>query len=79
MAVSETDLHAYVDGELTGAQFNRVSNEVLSSKKLFDHVCDLQALKHLFRQAYETVPIPHSSDPTAPVERKMYLIHDRSV
>jgi anti-sigma factor RsiW len=61
MAVSESDLHAYVDGELTGAQLNRVVNEVLGSKELFDHVCALQALKQLFRQAYKTVPVAHEA------------------
>ena len=61
MAVSESDLHAYVDGELTGAQLNTVVNEVLSSKDLFDHVCALQALKQLFRQAYKTVPVAHEA------------------
>ena len=34
MTVSEPDLHAYVDGELTGAQLNKVVNEVLGSKAL---------------------------------------------
>ncbi len=61
MTVSESDLHAYVDGELTGAQLNRVANQVMSSKQLFDQVCGLQALKQLFRPAYETVPIPHEA------------------
>ena len=56
MRVSESDLHAYVDGELTGAQLNRVADEVLSSKALFDQVCDLQTLKQLSCQAYGTVP-----------------------
>lgn len=59
MTVSDSELHAYVDGELTGEQFVRVANVILSSEELFDHVCDLQTLKHLFRQAYETVPAPN--------------------
>lgn len=57
MTVSESDLHAYVDGEPAGAQLNSVANEVLSSKALFDYICHLQTLKQLSCQAYESAPI----------------------
>ena len=59
MTMSDSDLHAYVDGELTGEDFVRVAKEILSRQECFARARKLQTLKHLIRQAYKTVPIPH--------------------
>ncbi len=56
---SDNELNAYVDGELTGEDFARVAEEILSRQECFARACKLQTLKHLIRQAYKTVPIPH--------------------
>ncbi len=58
MTVSDFELHAYVDGELTGERLDKVSHEILSAEQLLAHVCDLQTLKQLSRQAYDTVLAP---------------------
>jgi len=58
MTVSDSDLHAYVDGELTGEELARVAQEILNCQECFGRACKLQMLKHLVRQAYKTVPIP---------------------
>ena len=59
MTVSDSDLHAYVDAELTGEEFVRVAKEILDCQECFDRFSKLQMLKHLIRQAYRTIPTPH--------------------
>ena len=66
MAVSDIELHAYVDGELTEDQRVTVEKEVQARKELFDHVCALQSLKQLVRRAYGAVPLVREG----PVNRK---------
>lgn len=56
MAVSEFDLHAYVDGELTGEELKTVSKEILASEEYSDYVCRLHSYKQLLRLAYDTTP-----------------------
>jgi len=58
MPVSDSDLHAYVNGDLAGEKFARVAKEILNCQECFDRACNLQVLKHLIRQAYKTIPIP---------------------
>jgi len=59
MTVSDSDLHAFVDGELTGEKFVRLGKEIQNCPECFGRACKLQMLKNLIRQAYKTVPIPH--------------------
>ena len=59
MAVSDIDLHAYVDGELTEETRLTVEKEVQASNELFDHVLALQSLKQMVRLAYRMAPLDH--------------------
>ena len=59
MAVSDIDLHAYVDGELTEGMRVMVEKEVKASNELFDHVLALQSLKQMVRLAYRMAPLDH--------------------
>ena len=59
MAVSDIDLHAYVDGELTEGMRVMVEKEAQASNELFDHVLALQSLKQMVRLAYRMAPLDH--------------------
>jgi anti-sigma factor RsiW len=59
MAVSDNELHAYVDGELTEEMRVTVEKEVQASNELFDHVLALQSLKQILRLAYRMAPLDH--------------------
>lgn len=61
MIVPEAYLHAYVDGELTAEEFDRVATEILNSHEQSIRACDFLALKHLIRQAYKTIPVSDDS------------------
>ena len=59
VTTSDSDLHAYVDGELTGEDSIRFAKEILDGQECFGRACKLQMLKNLIRQAYKTIPMPH--------------------
>ena len=52
MTVSDSDLHAYVDGELESKARAVIAAKVLASEELSDRVCALRSLKQFVRLAY---------------------------
>lgn len=54
MTVADFDLHAYIDGELTGQDRAVVAKQILASEGLFETACTLRSLTQLVRLAYGT-------------------------
>ena len=62
MPITESDLHAYVDGELSGREHAEITTAILASEKLRKRVSELRALTELVRLAYATRTIPCNID-----------------
>jgi hypothetical protein len=58
MKVSDPNFDANIDDQFNSEQLVRVANELLSATQLFDDFSEVQILRQLLRQAYETVPAP---------------------
>ena len=59
MKLPDYDIDPYMDDQLTEEHLVRVAHEILSAQQLFDDFSDVQLLRQLLRQAYETVPVLH--------------------
>mgnify|MGYP003571961561 FL=1 len=62
MGVSDFDMHAYIDGELTDQERAVVTAHILNSQELFETACTLRSLSQLVRLAYATRATPASND-----------------
>jgi anti-sigma factor RsiW len=54
MALTDLEIHAYVDDELASRDRDRVEQELMNSEQCSDYLSALRSLKQLIRCAYSS-------------------------
>ena len=57
------DIHAYIDGELTGEERVAFEQALQQDKVLQDEVCELRKIKQQMLEHYQRIPIPKRRQP----------------
>lgn len=57
------DIHAYIDGELTGVERAEFERGLQQDKKLQDEVCELRKIKQQMLEHYQKIPVPKIPKP----------------
>lgn len=67
--ISDAELNAYVDGQVTSSDAMRIQEAVKEDKELSRKLLELQELKTLVREAYRAVPNPMPLRPKLSIHR----------